>query len=185
MLTRLTSGQTEKIQIDEGIVVLDLGLESEKILGPTRGGAEFTATPSIRDIEFDGRVGKTKGLQVKDGEDIELKVNTLNCSQEILALAIPNAVIDSNTKKIEQGDFGLIDSDNYINKISIITNTLDGKFKILHIKNAMHEGPFGFKAVQKAENEHNLDFFAHYNYLNPNEKIWSVEDSNTNPIEVG
>ena len=54
-LIRLTKAQTEKIQIDEGIVVLDLGEPSEKVLGPTRGGAEFTATPTIRDIEYDGR----------------------------------------------------------------------------------------------------------------------------------
>lgn len=185
MLTNLTSGQTQKIQIDEGIVVINLGLQSEKVLGPTRGGAEFTATPSIRDIEFDGRIGKTKGLQIKDGEDVELKVNTLDCSQETLALAIPNAVPNSNTGKIEQGDFGVISSDNYISNIAIITRTLDSKYKILKIKNAFHEGPFGFKAVQKAENEHNLDFFAHYDYSNPNDKIWSIEDSNTNPIEVG
>ena len=184
-LVRLTEGQTNKIQIDEGIVVINMGEEDETILGPTRGGAEFTATPSIRDIEYDGRMGKTKGLQIKDGEDIELKVNTLNCSQEILELAIPNASIDTSSKKIEQGDFGLIKSDNYLKNVSIITNTLDGNFKILQIKNAMHEGAFGFKAVQKSENEHNLDFFAHYNYLNPEEKIWFVEESTTNPIEVG
>lgn len=184
-LVRLTDGQTEKIQIDEGIVVLNLGEEKEKILGPTRGGAEFTATPSIRDIEYDGRLGKTAGLQVKDGEDVTLKVVTLDCSQETLALAIPNCVIDNNTKKIEQGDFGLIKKDNYVPKISIITQTLDGKFKILNLKNAMHEGAFGFKAVQKSENEHNLEMIGHYNYSDPTEKIWSVEDSDTNPIATG
>lgn len=182
MLVRLTEGQTQKIQIDEGIVVLNLGEESEKILGPTRGGAEFTATPSIRDIEFDGRRGKTKGLQLKDGEDVTLKVITLDCSQDTLALAIPNAVPETSTKKIEQGDFGLIQESSYIPKISIITMTLDGKFKILNLKNAMHEGAFTFKAVPKAENEHNLELIGHYNYTNPDEKIWDVEDADTNPI---
>lgn len=184
-LVRLTQGQTEKIQIDEGIVVLNLGEEDEKILGPTRGGAEFTATPSIRDIEYDGRVGKTMGLQVKDGEDVTLKIVTLDCSQETLALAIPNCSIDSNTNKIEQGDFGVIKKTNYIPKISIVTQTLDGKFKVLHLKNAMHEGAFGFKAVQKSENEHNLEMIGHYDYTDPTSKIWSVEDSNANPIATG
>ena len=62
MLVNLTQNDINKIQIDEGIVVLDYGESSEKVLAPTRGGAEFTATPSIRDIEFDGRKGKTKDI---------------------------------------------------------------------------------------------------------------------------
>ena len=174
-LVKLTQGQTEKIQIDEGIVVFNLGENDELVLGPTRGGAEFTATPSIRDIEYDGRVGKTMGLQVKDGEDVSLKINTLNCSQSILKKAIPNAVVDTN-QVISQGDFGVISSGNYIGKVSVITKTL---------KNAMHEGPFGFKAVQEAENELNLEFLGHYDYTDPDEKIWSIEDSDTNPIAGG
>ena len=182
MLVRLTEGQTQKIQIDEGIVVLNLGEETEKILGPTRGGAELTPTPSIRDIEYDGRRGKTAGLQIKDGEDVTLKVITLDCSQETLALAIPNAKLEEETKKIEQGKFGLIAKSSYIPKISVITMTLDGKFKVLTLKNALHEGAFTFKAVPKAENEHNLELIGHYDYLNPDDKIWSIEDSETNPI---
>lgn len=180
-LVRLTQGQTEKIQIDEGIVVFDLGEANETVLGPTRGGAEFTATPSIRDIEYDGRVGKTMGLQVKDGEDVSLKINTLNCSQETLKKAIPNASLDNN-QVLSQGDFGVIKSNNYIGSVSIITKTLDDKFKILTMKNAMHEGAFGFKAVQKAENEMNLEFIGHYDYTNPDDKIWNIKDSDTNPI---
>ena len=183
-LVRLTDGQTEKIQIDEGIVVLNLGETGEKVLGPTRGGAEFTATPSIRDIEYDGRKGKTAGLQVKDGEDVTLKVITLDCSQQTLALAIPNAVVNATTNKIEQGDFGVIAKSKYIPKISIITKMLDGKFKILNVKNALHEGAFTFKTAPKSENEHNLEMIGHYEYANDN-KIWDIEDADTNPIATG
>ena len=49
-LVNLSSNDINKIQIDEGIVVVNYGETGEKILGPTRGGAEFTVTPSIRDI---------------------------------------------------------------------------------------------------------------------------------------
>ena len=50
------------------------------------------------------------------------------------------------------------------------------------MKNAMHEGPFGFKAVQKAENELNLEFIGHYDYTDPDDKIWDIKDADTNPI---
>ena len=51
-----------------------------------------------------------------------------------------------------------LEKDNYLKNVAIITKTLDGKFKILTLKNPMHEGAFGFKATSKAENEHNLEF---------------------------
>ena len=37
MLRVFTEKEVKKIQIDEGIVVLNLGQETEEILGPTRG----------------------------------------------------------------------------------------------------------------------------------------------------
>ena len=185
MLVDLTQDSINKIQIDEGIVVLNFEEEDEKILGPTRGGAEFTATPSIRDIEFDGRKGKTKGMQVKDGEDVTLKIITLCCSQENLALAIPNASVKADdNKEIEQGDFGVINEKSYIKNVAVVTKMLDDTFKILILKNAMHEGAFNFKAASKSENEHNLEFLGHYNPLNSKEKVWSVKDSKTNPLEA-
>ena len=53
-LVKLTHGDIEKIQIDEGIVVINYGLSTQRIIGPTRGGATITITPSIRDIDHDG-----------------------------------------------------------------------------------------------------------------------------------
>ncbi len=180
-LVKLTQGNIEKIQIDEGIVVTDFGEDNEVILGPTRGGAEFVATPSIRDIEYDGRKGKTKGLQLKDGEDVSLKIIILCCSQQNLALAMPNATVDSSSSKIEQGDFGVIKDSSYLKNVAVITKMLDGTYKILIVKNAMHEGAFTFKAAPKSENEHNLEFLGHYDPLTEG-KIWSVEDSTENPL---
>ena len=183
MLVDLTQDQINKIQIDEGVVVLNFEEETEKILGPTRGGAEFVATPAIRDIEYDGRRGNTAGMQVKSEEDVSLKINTLCCSQENLALAIPNATPKSdNNNIIEQGDFGVIKTENYIKNIAVVTKMLDDTFKILVVKNAMHEGRFNFKAVPKSENEHNLEFFGHYNALKSDEKMWYVKESATNPL---
>ena len=183
MIKNLSSNDIAKIQIDEGIVVLNYGETGEKVLGPTRGGAEFTATPSIRDIEFDGRKGKTKGLQVKDGEDVSLKISTISCSLENLALAIPNATVNSSTGEITPGNFGKIDNAAYLKNVAVITKMLDGTFKIIKVKNAMHEGAFTYKGVSKAENEHSLEFIGHYDCTDSTEEcIWSVIDSTTNPL---
>ena len=51
-VTNLTKKQVESIQIDEGLVFVDFGLETERKLAPTRGGGEFSADPmSVVDIE--------------------------------------------------------------------------------------------------------------------------------------
>ena len=131
MLKVFTENDTKKIQIDEGIVVLNLGQEDEKILGPTRGGVEMTITPEIRDIEFDGRRGKTAGMQVIDGEDATIKVISLCCSQESLIQALPNAKLEDSSNVIKQGDFGVIQMDKYIKTIDVITQMLDKTYKIL------------------------------------------------------
>lgn len=185
MLVQLKEADVNKIQIDEGVVVINYGEDDETILGPTRGGAEFTATPSIRDIEFDGRKGKSKGLQIKDGEDVVLKVKTLCCSNENLALAIPGAkTSDSTPATVSPGEFGLIPKTAYLKNIAVITKMLDSTYKILTIKNPMHEGAFTFKAASKAENEHSLEMIGHYDPFDETngEKIWNIQDSASNPI---
>lgn len=182
-LVNLSTNDIKKIQIDEGIVVINYGVENEKVLGPTRGGAEFVATPSIRDIEFDGRKGKSKGLQVKDGEDVSLKISTLCCSLENLKLAIPGATIDTSNSKIAPGKFGVIDASSYLTNVAVITKMLDGTFTILTVTNPMHEGALTYKGVSKSENEHSLEFLGHYDPTNASEEcIWEITTSETNPI---
>lgn len=182
-LVNLSSNDINKIQIDEGIVVVNYGETGEKILGPTRGGAEFTVTPSIRDIEFDGRKGKTKGMQVKDGEDVSLKISTLCCSLENLKLAIPGATVNSSTSELTPGNFGVIGSANYLKNVAVVTKMLDGTFTILKVTNAMHEGAFTYKGVSKNENEHSLEFLGHYDATSSTEECcWGISTATTNPL---
>lgn len=184
MLRVFTENDVKKIQIDEGIVVLNLGQEDELILGPTRGGVEMTITPEVRDIEFDGRRGKTAGMQTIDGEDATIKVVSLCCSQDVLLKALPNAVLDDETKEIKQGDFGVISQSKYIKTIDVITQLLDKTYKILTFNYGLHEGAFTYKAVSKAENEHNLEFIPHYT-IDDASRLYKIKDSETCPITVG
>lgn len=182
-IVNLSTTNVNKIQIDEGIVVVNYGESDEMVLGPTRGGAEFTATPSIRDIEFDGRKGKTKGLQVKDGEDVSLKISTLCCSLDYLKLAIPGASVNGSTNTLTPGKFGVVESESYLKNVAVVTKMLDGTYTVLTVKNAMHEGAFTYKGVSKNENEHSLEFLGHYDYTNSLEECcWNIETSATNPL---
>ncbi len=180
MLVNLTQGDVNKIQIDEGIVITNYKLENERIIGPVRGGVEVVITPTVRDIEYDGRRGKTAGMQVKDEEDVSAKFNTICSSQENLQLGLIGPKVTGT--KIEQGEFGLIKKECYLKNIAVVTMMLDGTFKILTIKNVMHEGAFTFKPTPKGENEHSLEMLGHYNAFDKDEKMWVIDESVTNPI---
>jgi len=100
-MINLTQNQIDKIQIDEGLIYVNYGELDEYLLGPTRGGGEFVATQEIRDIEYDGKKGKTKGLQVLGDIGAMLKITTLMCSQDALAMALPGAVTSNSVLQVE------------------------------------------------------------------------------------
>lgn len=177
MVTNLTTKQIESIQIDEGVIFLNYGLASQKLLAPTRGGGEFAATVTVRDIEFDGRHGKTTGTQVIEEQGASLKVTTLDMSQENLALAVPCCVIESDDgKTIRNPKTGVIVAYSYIENVTMFCKTIGGEFKKIVIYNAMHETGFTAKAVQKAEGELALEFIAHYPHSDLDGDLWKVTE---------
>ena len=120
MITNLTTKQIESIQIDEGVIFLNYGETAERLLAPTRGGGEFAATVTVRDIEFDGRHGKTTGTQVIEEQGASLKVTTLCMSQENLALAIPTCTIAADDgKTIKNPPTGVIGADKYLKNVTM------------------------------------------------------------------
>lgn len=173
----LTTKQIEHIQIDEGIIFLNYGLPSQRLLAPTRGGGEFAADMTVRDIEFDGRHGKTAEMQVIEEQNASLKVTTIDMAQENLALAIPNCVIeDDDGKTIRNPRSGVIRNDSYQDNVTMFCKTLDGKYKKITIYKAMHENGLNVKAVQKAEGELALELAAHYKKEDLDGELWEVKD---------
>lgn len=177
-VTNLTQQQIENIQIDEALIFINYGENDERFLAPTRGGGEFTAGVTVRDIEFDGRNGKTAGTQVIEEQNASIKVTTLCMSQENLQLAVPGSVVESEGKVLENPSSGVIPLTSYLKNITMFAKVIGGGFKKIAIYNAMHETGFTSKAVQKAEGELAYEFLAHYPYsdLNGKGKLWRVED---------
>ncbi len=183
MVTKLTKEQIESIQIDESVMFLDYGEPTQKLLAPTRGGGEFGATVTVRDIEFDGKHGKTKGTQVIEEQGAFLKVTTLCMSQENLALAIPNCtIVDAEGKTIKNPKNGIIPETAYLKNVTSFAKLVSGKYKKITIYNPMHETGISAKAVQKAEGELALELIAHYPYSDLDGDLWKVEEIDKPPV---
>ena len=176
IVTNLTQNEIEKIQIDEGVLVINYGETDERPLAPCRGGGEFTATANVRDIDFDGKNGKTAGLQPIEEQAASLKVTVINMSQENLKLAMPYCRFEDDT--IKNPKMGIVATENYLKNVTMFAKLIDGKYKKITIYNAMHEGGISTKAVQKAEGELALEFHAHYGTDDLDGDLWSIEEVN-------
>ena len=98
--------------------------------------------------------------------------------------ALPNAKLSEDKKTIEQGDFGVIDQQQYIKTIDVVTQMLDKTYKTLTFNYGLHEGAFTYKAVSKAENEHSLEFIPHYT-IDGDSRLFKITDSDECPITKG
>lgn len=189
MNTSLTKEMVENIQIDHGIMFEDYGEESQKLIGPTRGGGSFKVERTYRNIEYDGMKGKTKGLTTVDEENASLIVKTLNASMDTFARKLPGAKItkDATTKKItkiEAGELGLLKDEDYVKNITLFGQKVGGKFVKITIRNGLDENGLDFSAVQKAEGEIELAYSAHHRYDdNKTEPIYSIEEIETLDLE--
>lgn len=184
---KYSKAQLDKIQTNFGIVYADYGETSERKLGPTRGGATFEATATLRDIEYDGRQGKTKGLQTIDFIDAKLMIPTLSISIDDLKLILPQAVVSgispNEVLTIDDTSLGIIPDEDYLKNITMFAKTVDGKFKKITLFNAMNEAPMSLAAVDKAEGVVNLEIFAHWEVdeddVNNVNKLYTVEEVDT------
>lgn len=183
MFTNLTTQQVENVQIDESVVFFDYGLSSERFLAPTRGGGNFIANVTIRDIEFDGRHGPTAGMQTIDDQTASLKVTTINLSQDELLQAVPGARVTGTgtDRTIKNPKSGLIPLTAYLKNITVFAKMIGNKFKKITIHRPMNEGSLDVKFVQKAEGELGLEFKAHYATSDLDGDLWEINEVTTAP----
>lgn len=180
----LTEQQIENIQIDHGIVFANYGEEDQRMLGPTRGGGGFTVTANIRNIEYDGRKGRTKGLQVIDELDAQLTVTHLDSSLETLALAMPYAKLDNDKITCGSASMGIIPEEAYLKNVTMFCKTVGGEYKKITLYSALSEADFALTAAPKGEGEMPLEVYAHWDPKDSEQDLYTIEDVEAIEYEV-
>lgn len=181
MVQKLKQEQIENIQIDYGIVIANYGELNAKRIGPTRGGAEFSATKNIRDIEYDGQLGKAMGLQVIDEINASLTFSIMDTSLETLGLLMPHAdfVEEDNggtiTNVVKNTQGGVIPESKYLKNITMFAKLVGGGYKMITLFNALNEGDFVLSSAPKAEGEIPIEVYAHWN-PETMEDLYRIED---------
>lgn len=172
----LTQEQIEAIQIDYGIIYVNFGLAGERKLGPVRGGGEFTVNAKIRDIEYDGKKGKTKGMQAIDEIDATLKTTLLNTSMDEIAMAMPYADYTAGVVTCQSSNIGIVPSSAYLDNVVMFCKTVSGQYKKITLYNAMNESGFSLAAKPKGEGEIGLEISAHWDATDDDADLYKVED---------
>lgn len=176
--------QVADVQIDHGIIFINYGETDAFRLGPVRGGGGFNAENTVRDIEFDGQNGKTKGLQVTESIDATLSVVALDTSIQVMALGMPYATLTGDgtielpyvlTCGVE--NIGIIKDEAYLKNVTMFAKTIKNGYRKITLYNAMSESPFELQAVPKGEGEIALEFGAHWDMEEEGsqEKLFKIE----------
>ena len=171
-----TQEQIEAIQIDYGIVYLNYGEVGEKLLGPARGGGEFSVTASYRDIEFDGSKGKNKGMKVLDDLNAMLGITIIDTSIDVLALAMPFMVRTGEILTAETGSIGVVPASSYQTNITMFAKLISGLYKKITLFNVLNEADFSLAAKPKGEGEVALELSAHWDPTNAAANLYQIED---------
>lgn len=175
----LTQQQIENIQIDYGMVYVNFGEVGERLLGPTRGGGEFTVSKNVRDIEFDGSRGKSKGMQVVDEVNAMLTAANLDTSMDELALAMPYATYSGGVISCKSSNVGVIPNSAYLSNVTMFAKVVGGGYKKIVLYNAMSESDFTLNAAPKAEGSVSLEIYAHWDPLDDTKDLYDVQDTPT------
>lgn len=178
MVKNITTQQLEKIQLDEGIIFINYGLVTERLLGPTRGGGEFSANAKIREIECDGSNGSVQGLQSIEEQDASLKVTVISLSQENMALTMPGARTTGSGEDtvVKNPLCGIISDESYIENVTMFTKLADNRYKKITINRAINDGKLSVKAAPKSEGEVPYEFKATYGKDDLNGDLWEIRE---------
>lgn len=143
----------------------DTAVAAGKLLGATRGGGQFNAVPTVRQIQVDGVSGRAKGMEVIDDWDVSLQANVLEIKKEtIVASLIASKVEDASVQGYEKITAKqMIELDDYIDNVTWI-GTVSGSDLpvIIVVKNALNTGGLQMKTEDKNESVLSMQFYGHY-----------------------
>jgi hypothetical protein len=148
-----------------------------KLIGATKGGGEFSAVPSVRQIEVDGVAGRAKGLEIIDSWEVYLKATVLEIKKETVQQALCASKVDteSNTDYDVLSANAEISIDDYIDNVAWV-GTISGSEKpvIIIVKNALNTDGLKLTTQDKSEATIEMTFYGHY----------TQDDLNTPPFEI-
>jgi hypothetical protein len=177
MAQTLTTQQIENIILDAGVIYVDYGEATERILAPTRGGNTFVVEQDVRIIERDGSLGKEKGLRRVIREDAMMTVRLMDMSLTNLNMALRSSSLVSST--ITSTQDGTISATEYLKNITYVGEDMGSKSKIITLFNAMSDNGLSIQTTDKDEAVLEVVFAGHRDPTDYTDPLYTIVEAET------
>lgn len=170
--TGLNRESAKHLQLDAGVFIKNYDINKDYdgnksgIIGMTAGGGSFSAVPTIRQIEADGKRGAVKGLEVLDEWVVTMTANVKEMTADVMAMALAAA-----TKKAATTPTGYtqitpndeIQETDYLDNVAWV-GRLSGSKKpiIIVVYNALATNGLSLTFADKSEGTAALTITGHY-----------------------
>jgi hypothetical protein len=175
--TTVTTSQIENILLDTGVVYIDYGELTERVLAPTRGGSSFVVEQDVRVIERDGALGKELGLRRVIKEDAMLTVRIMDASIANLKMTLRGATESGNI--ISNTRTGTIAATEYFTNVTWIGTDMEGKNKIITLFNAMSDNGLSMEFTDKDETVIEVVFAGHRDPSDSDADLYTIAEVET------
>ena len=178
IFTGVTSTTKQNLQLGAGVITTEytagVAISEDSIIGATRGGGSFTATPTIRQVEADGLPTNTKGFELIDDWVITLQSTLIEFKKESLLLALGGGAKTTEEDQVIKITATNEVADTDYKNVFWIGNLADGRKAVIMVKNALSLAGLNFTITNKGEGTYPLNLTGHYD----------VSDTETAPFEV-
>jgi hypothetical protein len=191
--TGLTAETLKRIPLDAGAVYLNYlstdPLKPKRLLGATRGGSTFTLTSETRDMPFDGITGIARGARRFLGVTVELTVNLIEVSKELIQMALPGSTFEKLATATTDDGVAITTENQYLVQrlltatipeieyydVAIVAEMSNMKTPVIcGIKNALNNGNLELSFTDADESVLALTFTGTIDPLNPDEEPWFI-----------
>lgn len=174
----ITANTPNELLLDAGALYLGYtdGNSPGTLLGATRGGSEWTAGITLREMEVDGARGPVKGMKRIERVEPVLTVNILSLTAANIKRMLPYTDIDDLTQPGYDIMTGreVTDSD-YQTNIALVTRTSIGsKPVVLIVENTLPNGDWTINTEHMNEASPSIAFAGHFD----------PDDIDTFPFEI-
>lgn len=173
------------VNYDFGTDTYESARTAGKLLGATRGGGEFKAAMTVRQIEVDGVKGRAKGLERNDAWDVYIKATVLEVNESAIKHGLGSATVSTSTAAT---NYDIIEGNNDIALTDYIDNiTWVGRISgsdepvIIQVYNALNTDGLTLSVSDKNEATIGMTFYGHYDTSeldNPPFKIFYPNGAN-------
>lgn len=187
LFSGLTANTAKHLQLDAGAFYKNFTVGTDtpetaagKLIGATAGGGSFSAVPTIRQIEVDGKKGAVKGFEALDEWVVTLTANVKEITAELMKIALAAGTLATTGTGVPTGysvvgaGSELSDSD-YLENITWI-GRLSGSNTplIITVNNVLATNGLTLTTADKTEGVIPVTFTGHY----------TISDLETPPFKI-